>query len=65
MIRSEEIGKERKKRTRKIVDFDSFVRAFLLETEYGNILCWPSENGARAHPIGVRYRYRGVSADNK
>lgn len=26
MIRSEEIGKERKKRTRKIVDFDSFVR---------------------------------------
>lgn len=26
MIRSEEIGKKRKKRTRKIVDFDSFVR---------------------------------------
>lgn len=29
MIRSEEIGKERKKRTRKIVDFNSFVRFFL------------------------------------
>lgn len=42
-----------------------FVRTFLLEMEYGNILRWPSENGARAHPIGVRYRYRGVSADNK
>lgn len=24
-----------------------------------------SEKGARARPIGVRYRYRGVSADNK